>query len=1200
MLIIIVTTFAIALSVTFVLALLPSGPTLLQLLIDASLTVILSFPALYFFSFRPMAQHQARRAQAEAALRRWSEELEERIQERTADLEVANTELQAEIAERVRSDAALSESELRYHSLFSGMTEGFALHEVICDENGKPCDFRFLDVNPAFERQTGLTRANVVGRTHNEVLPDDDPRWVREYGAVALTGEPIRFENYSPALDRLYDVFAYRPASRQFAVIFRDITERRRTEEALRVYEQLASYSRDIILFVRHSDGKLLEVNAAACSAYGYSRDEFLNLSIHDLRAPDTRAQTIGQMAEAYRHGILFETTHRRKDGSTFPVEVSSQGAIVGGAQALISVIRDITERKRAAQQLYETNQRLQALFQAAPIGVSFSDDATCQHITGNTALLAQFEIGDQDNLSASAPDVSAAGRQVRYFMGGREVTDAELPLQRAVAENRNIPPMELEVVMPNGRRWFAEASGAPVRDMNDRVIGGLALTVDITERKRIEAALRQSEQRFRIALNNSPITVATLDRDLRYTWVYNTRHGFRPETVLGKRPDELLPAEDTIELTALLEHVLETGVVERREVSGRNQGRTWVYDVTAEPVFDEHGAVTGLTIANVDIADRRQVEDELRRARAELEQRVEERTRELTQANEGLRAEIAQRKWAERQIRLLSAAMETAANGILITDRRGNIEWCNPALANMTGFSTAELIGQTPRIFRSGEQDHDFYARFWSVILSGQTWHGEIINRRANGSSYTEEQTVTPMLDEEGRIIHFIAIKQDVTERKQDQARLEQNNRDLQSLSQSEHRARQIAEILATANRAFTQTLDMNVVTETLLDYVGQLVPYDSACVILLEGESRLGVKATRGYERWTDPAHIRGLTLDAVANSIARAMITQQASVIVADTQTHPGWETLPGAEHIRSWLGVPLTVEGRVIGLCSLDKVEPDYFTPDHLRLAEAVVGQAAVALQNAWLFEQVRAGRERLAALSHRLVQVQDAERSYIARELHDEAGQLLTSLLVGLRLLQNDADDPAAVVAGVSELSHMVEDVLAGLHRLAIDLRPASLDHLGLLPAIRQHIDGLMRKHRLLIDFDATCFESAGSTGSGEGTGRARLPANVETTLYRFVQEALTNVIRHAHATHAQVRVERLGQRVRAVVSDDGVGFDLSTPLSSGEGNEERLGLFGMRERAGMLGGNLSIVSAPGAGATVTMEVSSDDPRPDYR
>lgn len=155
----------------------------------------------------------------------------------------------------------------------------------------------------------------------------------------------------------------------------------------------------------------------------------------------------------------------------------------------------EITERKRTEKELFEINQRLQALMQAVPVGVSFSDDITCRRITGNPAVLVQFDIGPEDNLSASAPETAAAGRQVRYFLNGRQISSSELPLQRAVAENREISPVELEIELPSGRRWFAEASGAPIRDAQGKVIAGLAVTVDITERKKLGELVLENER---------------------------------------------------------------------------------------------------------------------------------------------------------------------------------------------------------------------------------------------------------------------------------------------------------------------------------------------------------------------------------------------------------------------------------------------------------------------------------------------------------------------------------------------------------------------------------------------------------------------------------------------------------------------------------------------------------------------------------
>jgi two-component system sensor histidine kinase UhpB len=201
-----------------------------------------------------------------------------------------------------------------------------------------------------------------------------------------------------------------------------------------------------------------------------------------------------------------------------------------------------------------------------------------------------------------------------------------------------------------------------------------------------------------------------------------------------------------------------------------------------------------------------------------------------------------------------------------------------------------------------------------------------------------------------------------------------------------------------------------------------------------------------------------------------------------------------------------------------------------------------------------------------------VEVQESERRYIARELHDDAGQALTSLKVGLRLLEREAGHPEAIVAGVSTLMQMADGVLENLHRLAVNLRPATLDHLGLIAALHQYAEAISDQYGLVVQFEAV--------GAIE-----RLPSEVETALYRSVQEALTNVVRHARATRVDLFLKRRGDELIVLVEDNGVGFDPTAEVPDG-----RLGLIGLRERAEMLGGKLTVESAADAGTTLLLEV----------
>ncbi|MBJ6725773.1 GAF domain-containing protein [Geomesophilobacter sediminis] len=181
--------------------------------------------------------------------------------------------------------------------------------------------------------------------------------------------------------------------------------------------------------------------------------------------------------------------------------------------EAMAPVVVETLFRKRTEAKLFAAHHRLTTLMNALPVGVSFSDDETCRNITGNPTVLRQFEVSPTDNLSASAPEGTAPGRQVKFFLDGREISDAELPLQRAVAEGRDIPPLELRVELPSGRRWFASASGAPLHDQNGRVIGGVAVTMDITERKIAETTLQELNRELELRVHERTAELREKDR---------------------------------------------------------------------------------------------------------------------------------------------------------------------------------------------------------------------------------------------------------------------------------------------------------------------------------------------------------------------------------------------------------------------------------------------------------------------------------------------------------------------------------------------------------------------------------------------------------------------------------------------------------------------------------------------------------------
>jgi signal transduction histidine kinase len=395
--------------------------------------------------------------------------------------------------------------------------------------------------------------------------------------------------------------------------------------------------------------------------------------------------------------------------------------------------------------------------------------------------------------------------------------------------------------------------------------------------------------------------------------------------------------------------------------------------------------------------------------------------------------------------------------------------------------------------------------------------------------------------------------------------------------LYEAEQRARQTAELLRTANIALTQSLDLQTVLETLLDYLADLLPYDSGSILLRRGASGLIVRAIRGYGADLQSYPLRGRLLPIAQFPHLEAVIGRKGSVQINDTRTYPAWQPhffLAG--EIRSWLGVPLLVSGQVIGLCALNHQEPDHFSDEYRLLAETLATQAAIAIQNARWVSELRASREQLRLLAERVVSAQEEERQRVSRELHDEAGQSLTALKMSLELLR--ADLPADLESANQSLSEAIEltdQTMEHIRLLAHGLRPPALDTLGLNAAV-----------------EGQCLEFTNRSGLEvryEGCDLPRLADATAISLYRFVQEALTNVAKHAEASQVQVSLCCEGDQLRLTIVDDGRGFASAEEAGQSDASVG-MGLIGMEERMALLQGALTIESEPGKGTRLIAAV----------
>jgi signal transduction histidine kinase len=385
-----------------------------------------------------------------------------------------------------------------------------------------------------------------------------------------------------------------------------------------------------------------------------------------------------------------------------------------------------------------------------------------------------------------------------------------------------------------------------------------------------------------------------------------------------------------------------------------------------------------------------------------------------------------------------------------------------------------------------------------------------------------------------------------------------------LRSRLDSEKLARNAAELALERLRAIQLVTDAALANMSLEDLLVELLSRvrgllhaDCAVLLLLDEETAtLFVRALDGLRGARPGPTPLGVGVE------GRIALTREP-ILVRDVHE----TTALGP--VRSLLGVPLIVEGHTIGVLEVgDLAGIDGFQEEALTLLQLVADRVAPAVDRARLLEQVQEGRRRLQHLAERRVAVQEAERRRIARELHDEIGQVLTAIKISLGQIASNGKDPSKITKSVALVDRAIDEV----RRLALDLRPSVLDDLGLRAALRWYLDRHAESGILTAELSATEL-------------RERFPADVETACFRVAQEALTNVVRHANAHRTWVELKERTHELELSIRDDGAGFDVSSARARSSGGA-CAGLSGMEERVGLAGGRLQIRSAPGEGTIV--------------
>jgi PAS domain S-box-containing protein len=1090
--------------------------------------------------------------------------------------------------------------------------------------------YQFLDVNAAAVEAYGYSREEFLSMYITDLCPQEDAPRLRE----SLQREHAGFQHSGEWRHRckdgsVIDVEIYAraiPYSGRRAALMTalNITERRQSEETLREreehYRAIFNGVQDAIL-VETLDGRILAVNDRACEMYGYTREEFLTKTVADLVPPNEPVL----LMEGRETSPMLETYNLRANGERFPVEVSGRVQTLGGREILFIIVRDVTERKKAEEAIRWQNAYLAALQKTTLELLSELDlDALLKNIVERAGALVDTDAGLlallEPHLGKMLPFVAQGALEIAIrdeidpgvgFTG--KIWQSGLPLlvQDYDHWEHRLPTFPKGVISAlAGVPLFARgevigvlvvghAFASPKKFTSQDIeilsqfahLASLAIQNaglfsaarrELEERRQTEKALAESEQRYRTLVEQLPVIVYVDDAqgELPVTRFVSPRI----QEILGYSPEEWMAGDFDIWVRSIhpedreriinqyLTCIKEGSLFSETYRMFRRDGRLiWVRD-TASVQKDEHGKPIRL---------------------------------------QGVIQDITEIKEVEAAMRLQSAALEAADNAIVITDRNGTILWINSAYTRLSGYTLQEAKGKTPRILYSGVQDETFYKRLWDTILSGQVWRGELVNKRKDGSLYHEEQTITPILDANGQVTHFIGVKQDITPRKQTQAKLDQHIERLAALRE--------------IDQAIVSNFDMRVSLNFLLSRAVKLLAADAADILLLNPSAGLlQYEAGTGF-RTPLPKN----TSVKLEESYAGRAVQERRFLQIPDLTYDPNHLFRRGFlknENFVSYYGMPLIVKGKVLGIMEVFDRSIKHRDDAWFELLNALAGQAAIAIENAKLFNDLqkelleRRLIEEELRKSHLNLEKRIEERTADIQRVNFELQRALRVKDEFLANMSHELRTPLNAIIGLSD--SLAEQIVGSLNEKQQKYL-ATIRESGqhLLELINDILDlakiesGQVTLNREKVDVAAVCQASLRMIKQLAQKKNHQIFFDVDTSIgavwadERRLKQMLVNLLGNAvkftpegGKIGLQVRGDREKNILFFSVWDTGIGIReedlprLFQPFTQLDSNLARqaggtgLGLALVAKMAAMHGGSVSVESEPGKGSRFTINI----------
>jgi PAS domain S-box-containing protein len=839
---------------------------------------------------------------------------------------------------------------------------------------------------------------------------------------------------------------------------------------------------------------------------YGYTYDEFIGLGPNDITPLDYQ-HLPGEARSTIKEGGQFQAQGAmalRKDGTTFYVDAHTTPFTYKGKLHQLAAVRDVTERVEVEQQLREKEAQYRGVFEATDDGLVIQD-LNGLFIEVNPAFCHMLGYTYEELIGLHYSQVTYPDYYTVVEENTRKVQAEGRAQAQGYAKRKDGSSLPVEA-----HSTSFTYKGQP------HVLGVMR---DITERVEAEQQLREKEEQYR------SIFEATSDgliiRNLEGAVVQVNpaackMHGYSYEEYLALSRDTLIHPDYHPQLREIIQTVKAGRTFQGQAVDLRKDGSTFPVEFRSDP-FTFLGQPHMLTVLH-DITERVDAEKQLRER--------------------------------EEQYR---SVFEATYDALVVMDLDGYFVEVNPAFCRMFGYTREELLGKHGSL-TTAPDTLPILDDFLHVVNAGRNYQAPMGTQgvRKDGTLfYTESHTTT--LTYQGKS-HVLGIIRDITEQVQAQQLLEQR---------VEERTRELASLLEISHTV-ASTLQLEPLVNLILDQLKTMVHCTGASIFTLEGDRCVILDIPNP----TPEEQLMQLRFSPHYLGLIWKAMTSREMVLLSDVRSEsPTAQALREAMgelmdtrlgYVRACLFVPLTLKDRVVGMLVMASSEANAFTQHHAELALAIANQAAVAIENARLYEQAQA----LASIE---------ERQRLARELHDSVSQALYGISLGVHTARMQIDrDPKDIAESLDYVLELAEAALMEMRALIFELRPESLETEGLVTVLTKQAAALQARQHIKVNTEL-CPEP-------------NLPLKVKQELYRIAQEALHNTVKHAHASRIDLRLHQTSEAVTLEVCDDGRGFDAAASFPG------HLGLHSMQERVRGLGGELQIESSPGRGTCIRVRV----------